>query len=479
MAVAFGNTTNDWQADDTSSTFPATPAKPANAVDGSLVILAQAIHSQVAGAFNADIGGTPLTLTVVDGPSNSPSSFKSGVQRRAGLTADGTPYNCNCDSAASAQKTAMLLAFTGHNVSTPIRAVGTTANGTSTAPQCPDTASASVGDMVVRIMTYDDDGDGLTVTRPGGSHTAGPLHQPVAASGKAIAIDFYVVGSAGAPGTATYGLSLSRQWTASTIVIQADGAAGTTITPTVGALTLTGIAPVVTQQANRIPVAGALALTGIAALVTQQAIRIPTAGALTLTGVQPSVSAGGNVSRIPVTGALAISGVAPDLTLTLEAPTAAGLALNGQTPILTQNINRLPLVGALALSGVAPVVTQQINRVPVAGALTLTGVAPAVLGVGTITPGTGSLTMSGVAPVVTVPLLITPNTGALAFNGVAPVLVFSSPVIRPDTGSIVITGYAPTGLGGGVSPGLGSTGISRPGISDAGVAGISRSGISA
>lgn len=221
MAVAFGNTaTTDYNSANVSSTVDAAVTKPTASVDGTLNIYIQAINDQTAGNFTSSAGA----LTIVVGPTNAPTLFQSGIQRRAGATADASPINCNNTNAASAQKTAMILVITGHDVANPIRAVGTTATGTSTAPQCPNTSSATAGDLILRIATWHDDGDGAAVTRTGGGYTAGPLYQPVAANGKAIVVDF-LVSAGGTPGTGTFGIAASRPWTADTIVI-AQAAAG-------------------------------------------------------------------------------------------------------------------------------------------------------------------------------------------------------------------------------------------------------------
>lgn len=222
MPIAFGNVLNtDYTNDETGGTFAATPAEPSANVDGVLQIYVQAINDQTAGNFTSSAGA----LTIVVGPTNAPTLFQSGIQRRAGLTADPNPIDCNNTNGASAQKSALILIITGHDVGSPIRAVGTTATGTSTAPQCPNTAAATAGDLVLRIASWHDDGDGAAVTRTGGGYTAGPLFQPAASNGKAFVVDF-LISAGGAPGTGTFGIAASRPWTADTIVIAAAAAGG-------------------------------------------------------------------------------------------------------------------------------------------------------------------------------------------------------------------------------------------------------------
>lgn len=208
--------------DETSSTFPSECAKPSAAVDGTVLDITQAINDQTAGAFTFAINGAGQTVTVNSGPTNAPTLFQAGSQWRLGLTADSTPFQGNNANAASAQKTMLVIAVTGANTTTPIRATAVS-TGTSTAPLCPTTASINAGDLVLRKAIWHDDGDGAAVTRVGGSHTAGPLHQPAAANGKAIMVDYYVASGSGAPGTATFGIAASRPWVCETTVYAAAG----------------------------------------------------------------------------------------------------------------------------------------------------------------------------------------------------------------------------------------------------------------
>lgn len=246
---------------------------------------------------------------------------------------------------------------------------------------------------------------------------------------------------AGAAGAKTVGLSAPGSQTYGIIAIEVKGTASgsSTITPSAGSQTLTGIAPTVTQQFNRTPSVGALALTGIAPLVivsgviqpsagslsltgnapvvTQQLTITPPAGSLTLTGIAPTITASGNVTIAPSTGSLVLTGGTVEQTLTVPPPTAAAMLLTGIAPVVTQGTGRVPSVGSLALTGIAPVVTQQIYRTPTTGSLALTGVAPSVNGAVVIDPATGSLSLSGSAPIVTQQITIRPGTGSLTLTG--------------------------------------------------------------
>lgn len=60
-----------------------------------------------------------------------------------------------------------------------------------------------------------------------------------------------------------------------------------------------------------------------------------------------------------------------------------------------------------------------------------------------VTPTTGSLILTGYAPTVATPRLVTPTTGTLVLQGYAPTV--ATPVaVTPTTGPLVLTGYAPT-----------------------------------
>jgi hypothetical protein len=109
----------------------------------------------------------------------------------------------------------------------------------------------------------------------------------------------------------------------------------------------------------------------------------PTAGALTLTGQAPSVSNSGNanVTRTPTAGTLTFTGQQPVLTLTVAAPTPGTLTLSGFAPTLLQNTIRIPNPGTLTLSGQAPSIANSggpVSIVPTAGALAFGGFFPTV-----------------------------------------------------------------------------------------------------
>jgi hypothetical protein len=273
----------------------------------------------------------------------------------------------------------------------------------------------------------------------------------------------------GAPGMFIYDATVIDDWTDS-------AAGGTTITPTVGALALAGLAPTVTTSGNRTitPAAGALTFAGLVPSLTYT-LPPPPSGSLALAGLAPNVIRGTIIT--PAAGELSASGLAPTVrradTIT---PPAGALVLAGLAPSVTSNgsITLTPNPGALALAGLAPTVTQTTNAAmqPAAGALSLQGFAPTVT-VGnarTIAPDPGALSLAGLAPTVTrtdnhaitpqsgalvlgasAPVLtlsdnrlITPSAGSLTLAGLTPVIPVPSPEITPDSGALALQGYAPT-----------------------------------
>lgn len=164
-------------------------------------------------------------------------------------------------------------------------------------------------------------------------------------------------------GTMTTGSADS--WAVGATSIKASGATPVTITPPVGSLTLTGIAPsLVRAYAAAMPL-GALAITG-----TQVGVAFdgPDTGVLVLTGFAPSAVVVGNFTITPTLGALAIAG-------TIATP------VRGDQP-QTQ-------LGTLTIAGLAPTPRKAIQNVMPAGELTLTGYAPSAR-IGPDSGGTGT-----------------------------------------------------------------------------------------
>lgn len=262
--------------------------------------------------------------------------------------------------------------------------------------------------------------------------------------------------ASGASTTVNWSTTYSAPWGAFAVPLKA-GAAGTTITPGSGSITLAGAAPTV-------------AATGSKSIT-------PGAGAVVLAGAAPTVASSASKSITPPSGAVVLSGAVPVQTLTLPAPGAGSIVLTGYAPTVTNgaSVALTPGAGAIVLAGAAPTVSKTANLwvTPGAGAVVLSGAAPGVLSGASkaitpaagavvlagaapslattanksVTPAAGAIVVAGSAPTVvrTANQWVTPPAGAVTLGGYAPVLTETTPgLIRVPAGAVVLTGYAPT-----------------------------------
>lgn len=140
------------------------------------------------------------------------------------------------------------------------------------------------------------------------------------------------------------------QWAAMLVAVE-NAPAGTTVTPTTAALTLTRFAPTVTATANRLvtPTTRALALTTFAPTVTASDHKTvtPTTASLILTTFAPTVSVSDNKVVTPTTAALVLSAFAPTVTATANqtvTPTTAALVLVTFAPTVTASSDVAPAI---------------------------------------------------------------------------------------------------------------------------------------
>ena len=220
------------------------------------------------------------------------------------------------------------------------------------------------------------------------------------------------------------------------IYVPSAGTGGAvSVSPGVGALSITGHAPTVqTTSAAAVSVGlGALSVTGHAPTVTTQSAVSAGVGALAITGHAPTVDTTTSTAISVGAGALAVAGLAPTVTTqNVVAAGAGSLSITGYAPsvqVVSEGQIAVP-AAALTLTGHAPTVTQQIVVSPSVAALAITGHVPtaSVVSDATVSTGVGALTIAGHAP--TVSILLAASTG---------------------TGQIVITGHAPTVTGGTAS----------------------------
>ncbi len=203
--------------------------------------------------------------------------------------------------------------------------------------------------------------------------------------------------TAGPEDPSAFTLSGAEQREAATVVIH-PVAAGTTLSPGVGGVTLAGLAPTFQLPINLQP--------GV--------------GGVTLAGFSPTF-------QLPIT----------------FRPGVGGLQIAGFAPTFDVSVAFRPGVGGLQLAGFAPTFQTPVTLRPGLGGLTLAGLAPTFQTPVTLRPGVGGVTLAGLAPTFQSPVTIRPGVGGLTLAGFAPSLQL--PVtLRPGRASLTITGYAPT-----------------------------------
>ena len=107
---------------------------------------------------------------------------------------------------------------------------------------------------------------------------------------------------------------------------------GTTITPSVGALTTASAAP--------IPLSGDIAAG--------------TVGALALAGVAPTIT--NKLDIVPDVGSVNINGLVPDVYPKKITTLIGTLALSSSAPVVTNVVSRL-VTGSATIQGVAPIIS--------------------------------------------------------------------------------------------------------------------------
>jgi hypothetical protein len=151
------------------------------------------------------------------------------------------------------------------------------------------------------------------------------------------------------------------------IVAIYDATTGTTVTPGVGSLVITGQAPTVSATAHQTVTTGlgALEITGYAPTVDIAAsgTKVDTGlGELTLTGLAPTLNITEHQTVATGAGALVVTGYAPTLETTGPITVTTGLGsleITGHVPTIqtTQPIVVSPEVAALSINGYAPTIT--------------------------------------------------------------------------------------------------------------------------
>jgi hypothetical protein len=221
----------------------------------------------------------------------------------------------------------------------------------------------------------------------------------------------------------------------------------TILTPAVGALTASGVAASMMLNTLLTPSAGSLTIAGVAAVVVEIDLSFitPDIGALVFAGASPSLLL--NMVRGPPAFDLAIASDAPTLvTTTFLTPSAGSLSVSGQTPsvLISTFIFLTPDSGVLVLASDSPTLQSSVFITPSAGALTLEGQTPEVeqQSPGDFVPSRGILDLVGTAPILVVTVFLTPGVGALSVDGQTG-SIRGEEKISPGTGSLTLAGLAP------------------------------------
>lgn len=376
-----------------------------------------------------DAGGVNQSLTQVSTTLSYGVYWRASLWRGVGLTAKTSAFRATW-GASQGERIVGAWVGTGIDTTTPNGTIGTNSATGSTALS--GSATTTAGQLVLAFGAFGHVNNTLTtLNSPSGTErfdvTTLPDYYDTAAVQEQTA--------SGASTTATWTAGNTGDWGIFVVPLN-DAAAGTTITPGAGTVTLAGAAPSATKTANQ--------------------WSTPAAGAVSLTGYAPSVQNGASYTITPGAGSLTITGAAPVLTLTLPAPGSGAILLTGYAPTVLNGASYsvTPGAGSVVLSGAVPSVAATANKwvTPAAGSLVLTGYAPSVQNGQsyTVTPPAGSVTITGAAPTVvrTAHQWVTPGSGAIVLTGAAPsASQAGSWNLTPGAGAIQITGYAPTVIG--------------------------------
>jgi hypothetical protein len=382
------------------------------------------------------------TFSITDGTTEyslitevyAPGSYSANL-RVAYKVMGGTPDTTTTFGPTTSGNSAGAMAvyvFRGVNASTPVDVAAVVATGTTGTADPGGVTPATSGAFVVMAASF-----GSIVT--GNMGQGGDLTSFTSTLGNDLIDTTLGVGISGPTSSAFNPAALTDSqthstWGSVTFALRPEAstpslAASSTMSPTVGGITYTGLAPTVTVATNfnGAPTTGAITITGLAPAFSAPQTLSPTTGSITITGVAPSFA--GNLSLTPTTGAIIIAGVAPTTSANFTAsPTTGAITITGLAPTFSSAQIRTPTTGAITIVGSAPTITRSASAVPTTGAITVTGLAPTVSTNLTINSQTGQITITGYAPTVTVPVSVTLNaqTGQIAYAGTVPSLILAN-----------------------------------------------------
>lgn len=140
----------------------------------------------------------------------------------------------------------------------------------------------------------------------------------------------------GAPAAAGGGVTLSP--TEGAIAVTGNTPALTiplALTPAAGVLTVTGNTPTLTIPLALAPSSGSITVTGNVPTLTIPLAMTPATGTIVVTGNTPAVDFGSGITLTPSSGAITVTGNVPPLTIPLALAPAPGTAVvTGNTPVV-------------------------------------------------------------------------------------------------------------------------------------------------
>lgn len=176
----------------------------------------------------------------------------------------------------------------------------------------------------------------------------------------------------------------------------------------------------------------------------------PTVGSVTVDGLAPTVERGAGAT--PDAGSVTVTGLAPDLSVGSDLTIGLGsITIDGLAPDATGSATSTTATGSVTVDGLAPDMSFGSDLTPDVGSVTITGLAPDVTAGGgvSITPDLGQVNVTGLAPTLELWATIDTLTGSVVVGGLAPDVSAGSSS-DSGTGSVIIAGIAPTVDTGGV-----------------------------
>lgn len=267
--------------------------------------------------------------------------------------------------------------------------------------------------------------------------------------------------AAGATGTTTMtGAASSAYGYLSLAVAHGSAPAGQSVSPSDGAILVSGDQPSVARTANQwvSPSVGHLAVGGHVPAVAQPVDQTvePSAGALFITGDQPAVAQTAHQWVAPAKGMIAATGHVPSIGQTRNQWTEAAsgsVSVSGSQPTVDRTANQsvAAAAGNLHIAGNQPVVSQADNVTvqPFSGSVFVSGYSPTVLRTANVTvaPGAGALRTTGYSPTInqTQHRFSAPVAGSMLIYGYQPSVTRNiTTAVRPSHGSIYYRGQQPS-----------------------------------